>query len=151
MNSATRIQNNVERWLVHEGLKFKYQKHDDATFKVIISGPPEIQDIDTEIFEPASQQGVIVVGKRCPFKTTQNQRYLNMTQDEQQKIQDRIAKYCDSVGAVHRFMMDNGRVMVGVYIVIDSQEMQNQSYFSESLRQTIQMADSVKEYMRRTI
>ena len=152
MSSATNIQNNIERWLVHEGLKFKYQKHDtSATFKVVISGPPDVQDIDTEVFEPASQQGVIVVGKKCLFSTARNQRFLTLTKSEQQRVQDRISEYCNSIGAVHRFLIDNGRHMVGVYVVIDSQEMQNQSYFSESLKKVATMSDGVKEYMRRTI
>ena len=147
---TSRIQNNVERWLVHEGLRFKYQKPDhDHSFKVVISGPPDVRDIDTEIFEPAKQPDVIVVGRRCPFGTRLNQRFLNMTASEQQRVRERITEYCNYVGAVHRFLMDNGRSIVGVYVVIDSADRQNQSDFSESLRQITRISDQVKEHIRR--
>lgn len=149
---ASRIQNNVERWLVHEGLRFKYQKPDnDHAFRVVISGPPDVRDVDTEIFEPAGQPGVIVIGRRCPFGTGLNRRFLNMTASEQQRVRDRITEYCNSVGAVHRFLIDNGRNIVGVYIVIDSTDRQNQSDFSESLRHITSMSDQVKEHVRRSI
>ena len=149
---ASRIQNDVERWLVHEGLRFKYQKpNDDHAFKAVISGPSDVRDIDTEIFEPAKQPGVIVVGRKCPFGTGLNQRFLNMTASEQQRVRDRITEYCTSVGAVHRFFTDNGRSIVGVYIVIDSADRQNQSDFSESLRHITRMSDQVKEHIRRAI
>ena len=150
MSPASKAQNDVERWLIHEGLRLKYQKDNDSTFKVIVSGPPDAQDVDTEIFEPAGQQGVIVVGRKCPFGTAQNQRYLAMSEAEQENVQERITEYCNSIGAVHRFLTESGRSIVGVYIVIDAADKQNQSYFSDSLRQVTKMADMVKEYIRRT-
>lgn len=149
---ASLIQNSVERWLVHEGLKFKYQKPDgDHAFKVVISGPADVRDVDTEVFEPAKQLGVIVIGRRCPFGTSQNQRYLNMSESEQKKVQERIAEYCNYIGVVHRFLIESGRSMVCVYIVIDSKDKQNQSDFSESLQSITKISDTVKEYMRRNI
>lgn len=147
---TSRIQSNVERWLIHEGLRFKYQKpDDDHSFKVVISGPPDVRDMGTEIFEPVKQPGVIVVGRGCPFGTRLNQRFLNMTASEQQRVQERIAEYCNYVGAVHRFLIDSGRNIVGVYVVIDSADRQNQSDFSESLRQITRISDQVKEHIRR--
>ena len=149
---ASIIQNNVERWLVHEGLKFNYHKPDDNhAFKVVINGPAHVQDIDTEVFEPAKQLGVIVIGRKCPFGTNQNKRYLNMSESEQKKMQERIAEYCNSIGVVHRFLIENGRSIVGIYIVIDSKEKQNQVDFSEALRNITNISDTVKDHIRRNI
>lgn len=148
---TTRTQNNVERWLVHEGLKFKYQKDNDVNFKVVISGPAGVRDIDTEVFEPVKQPGVIVIGRRCAFGTGQNKRFLDMNTSEQQRVQGRLAEYCNSMRIVHRFFEDDGRSIVGAYIVIDSADKQNQLDFSESLQQITKMADQIKEHIRRSI
>ena len=145
-------QDNVERWLVHEGLRFKHHKKTDAdTFRIVISGPPDARDVDTEIFEPARQRGVIVIGRRCPFGISQNVRFLDMTASEQDVIRERITSYCNSIGAVHRFLVENGLNMVGIYIVIDKEERQNQEDFSEALRDVMRMADQIKVHLRRTV
>lgn len=149
---SMQTQNNVERWLVHEGLRLKYLKEDpDTVFKVVISGPADASDIDTEVFEPAKQPGVIVIGRKCPFGTGQNVRFLNMNEAEQGRIKERIDNYCNDIGTVHRFFIDDGRAIVGVYVVLDTKDKQNQSDFSNSLRTVITTADQVKNYLRRSI
>lgn len=147
MMTATR--DNVERWLVHEGLKFRYLKGDDI-FRIVISSAGDRYE-GVEVFEPRGQPGVIVVGRKCPFGPGQNARFLNMTAPEQHTVRERVASYCDSIGAVHRFLVEDGLNMVGVYIVIDAKERQNQSGFSESLPAVCEMADRLKVHLRRTV
>lgn len=148
---ASAMQNNTERWLVHEGLRFKYAGSDSDAFRFTISGPEDVRDINTEIFEPAGQPGIIVIGRKCPFGTRQNVRYQNMTESERQKVRERISAYCNSIGAVHRFSAEAGRETVGVYIVLDSEDRLNQMAFSDSLKQITEMSDGVKEYLMRTV
>lgn len=147
---ATAIQNSVERWLVHESLRFRYAKSDTDTFRAVITSPGGPDD-GTEVFEPKNQPGVIVIGRKCPLNAGQNARFLAMTGQEQSKVRSRISEYCDSIGAVHRFLEENGLNMVGVYTVIDATERQNQSDFSESLGDTARMAGRLKDHLRRTV
>lgn len=148
---VSQMQNNTERWLVHEGLRFRYEDSDTDQFKVIITGNADARDAGTEIFEPSKQPGIIVIGRKCPFGTEKNIRYSNMTESERQQIMGRISTYCNTIGAVHRFYTINGRRTVGVYIVLDSSNKINQSYFSDSLGQIVEMYDKVNNYLKRAV
>ena len=85
MSSANRLQNNVERWLIHENYKFSNKKTDDATFCSVIKnvgtyGTP------IEIFEPKNQLGVLVLGGKVFFKNNQTLRYNKLTESESEKF-----------------------------------------------------------------
>ena len=49
--SASRMRDNVERWLIHEGLKFEDVKNPENTFEILVkhAGPA---GVPVEIFEP---------------------------------------------------------------------------------------------------
>ena len=61
--SALRMRDNVERWLIHEGLKFEEMKNPENTFQIIVkhAGPA---GVPVEIFEPKAQQGILVIGSK---------------------------------------------------------------------------------------
>lgn len=147
---VSKAQNDVERWLVHEGLRFKYSNTtSEEVFKLVIKNP-DGRDDDTEIFEPQKQPGVIVVGKKCPYTWNQNSRFLNMTQTEQDTAEARIVEYCQYLGVVHRFLTENGLRMVGVYAVLDTENRQNQDNFSDALGAVAEAKDRLREHLRRT-
>lgn len=150
LHVASKAQNDVERWLIHEGLRFRYaKKMPEESFKLIISNP-DGRDDGTEVFEPAKQPGVIVVGRKCPYTWSQNARFQNMTQSERDAAEARIEDYCQYLGVVHRFLTEDGLRMVGVYVVLDAENMQNQEGFSDALRAVAEAKDTLKDRLRRT-
>ena len=122
------MQNAVERWLTHGSYKFKQVQMDGSFFCSVIRhlggfGNP------VHVFEPVDQPGVIIVGSKVPLKSMQNFRYLKFNEYEQKKIQDKIANFCNSIRAVHKIHTEDGKVLIGAYIVLDKKDQINGDSF----------------------
>lgn len=141
------LRDDVERWLVHEGYSYRSAAGDDETFKLVIKHVGGFGS-RAEIFEPKKQPGVLVIGTMTPLNNSQNARYLGLGQERQKEFDGRIAEYCRSIRAVHRMQTENGRKMIGTYIVLEDQI--NHTTFSDSLQQAAQMGDMVTRYLIKT-
>ena len=128
----TTLRDNVERWLIHENYKFDEIKTDDDNFKIIIKNG-DVFGNPLEIFEPKQQQNVLVVGIKVYLKNNHMVRYLKLTDEEKANFEQRVADYCYSIKAVHKFLDENGKKMVGIYIVLDKPEQLNQPFFIKTL------------------
>ena len=143
------LRDSVERWLIHENYSFKKTESNDSSFKFLINNGDGLGN-NIEIFEPSQQENVLVVGVKVEFKTKLIRRFLELNENEQEKIKSKIADFCYSIKAVHKFLDEDGKKKVGVYIVLDKQEHLNQSFFMETLQNVIEMSEKTNRFLMKT-
>ena len=143
------LRDSVERWLIHENYSFKKTESNDSSFKFLINNGDGLGN-NIEIFEPEQQESILVVGIKVEFKTKLIRRFLELNENEQEKIKSKIADFCYSIKAVHKFLDEDGKKKVGVYIVLDKQEHLNQSFFMETLQNVIEMSEKTNRFLMKT-
>ena len=143
------LRDNVERWLIHENYSFKKIDNDESNFRFIINNGDGLGN-NIEIFEPHQQENILVVGVKVEFKTKLIRRFLELNENEQEKIKSKIADFCYSIKAIHKFLDEDGKKKVGVYIVLDKQEQLNQPFFMETLQNVIEMSEKTNRFLIKT-
>ena len=143
------LRDNVERWLIHENYSFKKIDNDESNFRFIINNGDGLGN-NIEIFEPQQQENILVVGVKVEFKTKLIRRFLELNENEQEKIKSKIADFCYSIKAIHKFLDEDGKKKVGVYIVLDKQEQLNQPFFMETLQNVIEMSEKTNRFLIKT-
>ena len=142
----SRLRDNVERWLVHENYEFEQIKSDDASFKILIKNSDGLGN-DTEVFEPKEQENILVIGIKIALKTKQQIRFRELTDAEQENYKKKIDDFCYSIKAVHKFLDEDGKKVVGVYIVLDKQEQLNQPSFFKTLQEITEMSEKTNRFL----
>ena len=140
------LRDNVERWLIHENYSFKKIASNDSNFKFLINNGDGLGN-NIEIFEPSQQENVLVVGVKVEFKTKLIRRFLELNENEQEKIKSKIADFCYSIKAVNKFLDEDGKKKVGVYIILDKQEQLNQPFFMETLQNLTEMSEKTNRFL----
>ena len=136
----SRLRDNVERWLIHENYSFKLSNGNDTSFKMLIKNGDGLGN-NIEVFEPKGQENILVTGVKVSFHHKLIRRFLELNETEQEKIKTKIADFCYSIKAVHKFLDENGKKMVGVYIVLDKPEQLNQPFFIKTLQEITEMSE----------
>lgn len=149
MSSVNQLRNNVERWLVHENYKFSNKKTDDNTFCSVIKNVGSY-GIPIEIFEPKSQPGVLVIGGKVFFKNNQTLRYNKLTDSERENFHESVKSYCDSIYAIHKIFKEDGKVVIGVYVVLDKVERFTQQLVTDTISKVNEMSDKVTRFVLKT-
>ena len=145
----TRLHDSVERWLIHENYPMNKTQSDVDTFKFIIKNGDGLGN-NIEIFEPKQQENILVVGIKVEFKTKLIRRFLELNENEQEKIKSKIADFCYSIKAVNKFLDEDGKKKVGVYIILDKQEQLNQPFFMETLQNLTEMSEKTNRFLIKT-
>ena len=140
------LRDNVERWLIHENYSFKQSNSDDTSFKVLIKNGDGLGN-NIEVFEPKDQENILVIGVKVSFHHKLIRRFLELNETEQEKIKTKIADFCYSIKAVHKFLDENGKKMVGVYIVLDKPEQLNQPFFIKTLQEITEMSERTNRFL----
>ncbi len=140
------MRDKVERWLTHQNYSFKLLKTDENSFHFLIkhastSGAP------VEIFEPKSQPNVLVVGAKANLKNNQIARYLRFSEEEKKKFEKKIEDFCYSIKAVHRFLEEDGKRKVGVYIVLENQDEVNHEILFETIDKAAEMHEKTSQFL----
>ena len=149
MNNANQLRDNVERWLIHENYKFSNKKTDDASFCNVIKNVGTY-GIPIEIFEPKNQPGVLVLGGKVFFKNNQTLRYNKLTDSEREKFHNSIKDFCYSIKAIDKIFKEDGKVVVGVYVVLDNVERFTQEMVLNSIGQVIEMCEKTNQFIMKT-
>ena len=142
----SRLRDNVERWLVHENYEFQETKSDDASFKILIVNSDGLGN-DTEVFEPQDQENILVIGIKISLKTKQQIRFRELNETEQDNFKQKIDDFCYSIKSVHKFVDEDGKKKVGVYIVLDKQEQLNQPSFFKALQEITEMSEKTNRFL----
>lgn len=140
--SISKMQDNVERWLIHEGLSFKYVKSNENIFQIVIKHAG-IQGIPIDVFEPKRQPGILVVGAKVIMKNNHIARYLRFNTEERTKFEKKVADFCYSIQAINKVIAEDGKQKIAVYVVLDDKENINQQTLFEAI-------DSVSEKYEKT-
>lgn len=147
--SVSRLQNNIERWLIHENYSFKGVKSSEDNFRLLIKGMGALK-IPIEIFEPKKQPGVIVLGGKLFLQNRQTARYLKLNEQEQQKFKNSVKDFCNSIMVIHKIFRDDGKVVIGVYVVLDKIEQFSQQIILDALTQVSDMSERVNRFIMKT-
>jgi len=142
----SRLRDNVERWLVHENYEFQQVKSDDSSFKILIKNSDGLGN-NTEVFEPEGQENILVVGIKLALKTKQQIRFRELNETEQENYKKKIDDFCYSIKAVHKFLDEDGKKIVGIYIVLDKQEQLNQPSFFKTLEEITKMSEKTNRFL----
>ena len=81
------MRDNVERWLIHEGLSFEEVKSNENSFQILIKHAGQ-SGIPIEIFEPSAQPGIIVIGAKVFSRegSDVDERSIEIQEQETAKI-----------------------------------------------------------------
>jgi hypothetical protein len=140
---------SVERWLIHENYKFSEIKNDENNFQIGIKHTGSF-GVPIEIFQPKNQPNILVIGGKIPLKNRQNSRYLNFNDMEKENFKKKAIDYCNSIHAIPKFFDENGKKVVGVYVVLDDESKLNQQDFANAIQQVIEMSEKTTQYLMKT-
>ncbi len=119
--SASRMRDNVERWLIHESMSFEGVKSTENSFQVLVKHAGQY-GIPVDIFEPKSQPGILVMGAKVIMKNSQISRYLGFNEEEKEKFEQKVTDFCNSIQVISKIITEDGKQKVGVYVVLDDKE-----------------------------
>lgn len=83
--AVSRMRDNIERWMIHEGLSFDEIKNPENSFQILIKHAGQY-GIPADIFEPKAQPGILVIGAKVVMKNSQISRYLGFSEDEKRNL-----------------------------------------------------------------
>ena len=143
------LRDNVERWLIHENYDFKQAKSEETVFKITINNSDGLGN-DTEVFEPKDQENILVIGIKIEMKTKQLIRFRELNEEEQGNFKKKVDDFCYSIKAVSKFLDEDGKKKVGVYIILDKQEQLNQPSFFKALEEIVEMSEKTNRFLIKT-
>ena len=103
-----------------------------------------------EIFEPKNQPNVLVLGIKIYLKNKHMMRFLNLTDEEKANFEQRVADFCYSVKAIHKFFYEDGKKKIGVYIVLDKKEQLNQPFLIKTMQDVAELSDKTARFVMKT-
>jgi hypothetical protein len=149
MNNVSQLRNNVERWLIHENYSFKDVKSNQDSFRIRIKDIGSFK-IPIEIFEPKTQPNVLVLGGKVFLRNPQTARYNKLTDSEQEKFKNSVKDFCDSIKAIHKIFKEDGKVVIGIYLVLDKIERFTQENVLEALGKVTEMSEKTYQFINKT-
>ncbi len=147
--SASIMRDNVERWLIHEGLSFQEVKNPENSFQIIVKHAGQY-GIPAEIFEPKSQPGILVVGAKVIMKNNQIARYLGFNDGEKEIFEKKVSDFCNSIHAINKIITEDGKQKVGVYFVLDDKENINQQTVFDAMDRVSEMHEKTARFLMKT-
>jgi len=147
--SVSRMRDNVERWLIHEGLSFEEIKNPDNAFQILVKHAGQY-GIPVEIFEPKAQAGILVIGAKVVMKNNQIARYLGFNEEEKGKFGEKVADFCHSIQAINKIITEDGKQKIGVYAVLDNKEDINQQTVFDAMDKVSEMHEKTARFLMKT-
>lgn len=146
---SSRMRDNVERWMVHEGSSFEEIKNPENSFQILVKHAGQY-GIPVDIFEPKSQEGILVIGAKVVMKNKQISRYLGFNDDEKKKFEQKVADFCHSIQAINKVITEDGKQKVAVYVVLDDKENINQQTVFDAMDKVSEMYEKTSRFLLKT-
>jgi len=147
--SASKMRDNVERWLTHEGLSFEETKNPENLFQIQVKHAGQYW-IPAEIFEPKAQPGIIVIGAKVIMKNNQIVRYLGFNEEEKGKFEKKVSDFCYSIQAINKIITEDGKQKIGIYVVLDDKENINQQTVFDAMDRVSEMHEKTSRFLMKT-
>ncbi len=147
--STSRMQDNIERWLIHEGLSFEETKNPENSFQILVKHAGQY-GIPVDIFEPKAQSGVIVIGAKIIMKNKQIARYLGFNEEEKGRFAKKVSDFCNSIHAINKIITEDGKQKIGVYFVLDNKENINQQTVFDAMYRVSEMHEKTSRFLMKT-
>jgi len=147
--SASRMRDNVERWVIHEGLSFEEVKNPENNFQILVKHAGQ-SGIPVDVFEPKGQPGILVIGAKVVMKNNQIARYLGFSVEEKEKFEKKVTDFCYSIQVINKIITEDGKQKVGVYVVLDDKENINQQTMLEAIDNVSEKYDKTARFLLKT-
>ncbi|MFQ5497963.1 MAG: DUF2299 family protein [Nitrosopumilus sp.] len=146
---SSRMRDNVERWIIHEGSSFEEVKNTENSFQVLIkhAGP---FGIPIDVFEPKAQPGILVIGAKVVMKNNQISRYLGFNESEKERFEKKVSDFCYSIQAINKFITEDGKQKIGVYVVLDDKENINQQSMFDAIDSVSEKYEKTSRFLMKT-
>jgi hypothetical protein len=145
----SRMRDNVERWVIHEGLSSEEIKNPDNVFQILVKHAGQY-GIPVEVFEPKGQLGILVIGAKVVMKNSQISRYLGFNAEEKEKFEKKVADFCYSIQVINKIITEDGKQKIGVYVVLDDKENINQQTMLEAIDNVSEKYDQTSRFLLKT-
>ena len=143
------MRDNVERWVIHEGLSFDKVKNPENNFQILVKHAGQ-SGISVDVFEPKRQPGILVIGAKVVMKNSQIARYLGFSVKEKEKFEKKVSDYCNSIQVINKIITEDGKQKVGVYVVMDDKENINQQTMLEAIDNVSEKYDKTARFLLKT-
>ena len=147
--AVSKMRDNVERWLIHEGLTFEEMKNPDNSFQIMIKHAGQY-GIPVEVFEPKGQPGILVIGAKVVMKNSQISRYMGFNLEEKERFEKKVADFCYSIQTINKIITEDGKQKIGVYVVLDDKENINQQTMLEAIDSVSEKYDKTARFLLKT-
>ena len=147
--SMSRMRDNVERWVIHEGLSFEEVKNPENIFQILVKHAGQY-GIPVDVFEPKGQPGILVIGAKVIMKNSQIARYLGFNAEEKEKFEKKIADFCYSIQAINKVITEDGKQKIGVYVVLDDKENINQQTMLDAIDKISEIHEKTSRFLLKT-
>jgi len=147
--SASRMRDNVERWLIHESLPFDQVKNEENTFQILVKHAGKY-GIPADIFEPKAQLGILVIGAKIDMKNNQIIRYRGFNDEEKNKFANKVSDFCNSIEAISKIITEDGKQKVAVYVVLDDKENINQQVMFDAIDSVSEKHEKTSRFLLKT-
>ena len=147
--NASKMRDNVERWLTHEGYSFEEVKNTENSFQILVKHAGQY-GIPTEIFEPKAQPGILVIGAKVIMKNNQIARYLGFSDEEKERFASKVSDFCNSIHAINKIITEDGKQKIGVYFVLDDKENINQQTVFDAMDRVSEMHEKTARFLMKT-
>ena len=146
---ASRMRDNVERWLIHEALAFNSVKNEENSFQILVKHAGQY-GIRVDIFEPKAQLGILVIGAKIEMKNNQIIRYRGFNDEENIKFSHKISDFCNSIEAISKIITEDGKQKVAVYVVLDDKENINQQTMLDAVDAVAEKHEKTSRFLLKT-
>jgi hypothetical protein len=147
--SVSKMRDNVERWVIHEGLSFEEVKNPENSFQVLVKHAGQY-GIPVDVFEPKGQPGILVIGAKVIMKNSQISRYLGFNAEEKKKFDKKISDFCYSIQAINKIITEDGKQKVGVYVVMDDKDNINQQTMLDAIDRVSEIHEKTSRFLLKT-
>ena len=147
--AVSRMRDNVERWIIHEGLQSEEVKNPENNFQILVKHAGRY-GIPVDVFEPKGQPGILVIGAKVVMKNSQIARYLGFSAEEKERFESKVNDFCNSIQVINKMITEDGKQKVGVYVVMDDKENINQQTMLDAIDDVSEKYDKASRFLLKT-